>query len=143
MIWFVSALLAMGAIAWGFRFAGQAATGNAPKFRDMPFGVAYGTPKELVREAGIAAAKSVEGVVENDQKRSTVWLIAYGDNSVNYELVVWADRALTTSPGGTHARLMWALDDQLALRKIEIPFPQRDLHIRSGTLKVQMDQSVA
>ena len=42
MIWFVSALVAMGAIAWGFRFAGQAATGNAPKFRDMPFGVAYG-----------------------------------------------------------------------------------------------------
>lgn len=109
----------------------------------IPFGVAYGTPKELVREAGIAAARSVDGVVENDQKRSTVWLIAYGDNSVNYELVVWADRALTTSPGGTHARLMWALDDELALRKIEIPFPQRDLHIRSGTLKVQMDQSAA
>lgn len=109
----------------------------------IPFGVAYGTPKELVREAGIAAAQCVEGVVEDDQKRSAVWLIAYGDNSVNYELVVWADRALTTSPAGTHARLMWALDDELALRKIEIPFPQRDLHIRSGTLKVRMDQPEA
>ena len=42
MIWFVGALLAMAAVAWGFRFAGQAATGNAPRFRDMPFGVAYG-----------------------------------------------------------------------------------------------------
>lgn len=109
----------------------------------IPFGVAYGTPKELVREAGIAAAKGVEGIVEKDKMHSAVWLIAYGDNSVNYELVVWADRALTTSPGGTHARLMWALDDQLALRKIEIPFPQRDLHIRSGTLNVRMDQSGA
>jgi peptide/nickel transport system permease protein len=42
MIWFVAALLGMAAIAWGFRFAGQAVTGNAPKFRDMPYGVAYG-----------------------------------------------------------------------------------------------------
>ena len=42
MVWFVIALVAMGALAWAFRFAGQAVTGNAPKFRDMPFGVAYG-----------------------------------------------------------------------------------------------------
>ncbi len=42
MIWFVAALLGMAAVAWGFRFAGQAVTGNAPKFRDMPYGVAYG-----------------------------------------------------------------------------------------------------
>ncbi|MDP5086752.1 MAG: ABC transporter permease [Yoonia sp.] len=42
MIWFVAALIGMGAVAWGFRFAGQAVTGNAPKFRDMPYGVAYG-----------------------------------------------------------------------------------------------------
>ena len=27
---------------WAFRFAGQTVTGNAPRFRDMPFGVAYG-----------------------------------------------------------------------------------------------------
>ncbi|MEL6640946.1 MAG: ABC transporter permease [Pseudomonadota bacterium] len=42
MIWFLAALVGMAAIAWGFRFAGQAVTGNAPKFRDMPYGVAYG-----------------------------------------------------------------------------------------------------
>lgn len=42
MIWFVAVLIGMGAVAWAFRFGGQAATGNAPMFRDMPFGVAYG-----------------------------------------------------------------------------------------------------
>ncbi|WP_372658383.1 mechanosensitive ion channel family protein [Hydrogenophaga sp.] len=104
----------------------------------IPFGVAYGTPKERVREAGIAAAKSVPGVVENEHKQSTVWLIGYGDNAMDYELVIWADRALTTRPAATHAALMWALDDELHRRGIEIPFPQRDLHIRSGTLDVRM-----
>ena len=42
ILWVVAALIGMGAVAWGFRFAGQTATSNAAKFRDMPFGVAYG-----------------------------------------------------------------------------------------------------
>lgn len=35
-------LVACLPLGWGMRFAGQQATGNAPKFRDMPLGVAYG-----------------------------------------------------------------------------------------------------
>lgn len=109
-------------------------------FRRMhiPFGVAYGTPKELVREAALAAARAVPNIVENEQKKSAVWLISYGDSAVNYELVVWADRVLTTTPAATHAKLMWALDDELQRHNIEIPFPQRDLHVRSGTLDVRL-----
>lgn len=42
IVWIAAILVALGALAWGFRFAGQMATGNAPRFRDMPFGVAYG-----------------------------------------------------------------------------------------------------
>ena len=112
--------------------------GDAYRRMHIPFGVAYGTPKEMVREAGIAAARRIPGVMETDEKKSAVWLVAYGDSSMNYELVVWADRELTTRPGSAHANLMWALDDELHQRGIEIPFPQRDLHIRSGTLDVRM-----
>ena len=112
--------------------------GDAYRRMHIPFGVAYGTPKELVREAGIAAAQRIPGVMETDEKKCAVWLVAYGDSSMNYELVVWADRELTTRPGSAHANLMWALDDELHQRGIEIPFPQRDLHIRSGMLDVRM-----
>ncbi|QCB47731.1 mechanosensitive ion channel domain-containing protein [Hydrogenophaga sp. PAMC20947] len=115
--------------------------GDAYRRMHIPFGVAYGTPKEMVREAGIAAAKRIPGVMETDKKKSTVWLVAYGDNAMNYELVVWADRILTTRPGSAHADLMWALDDELHQRGIAIPFPQRDLHIRSGTLDVRVAAS--
>jgi small-conductance mechanosensitive channel len=113
---------------------------DASRRMRVPFGVAYGTPKELVREAGIAAAKSVPTVLDVEGRRPTVWLVAYGDNSMNYELVIWADRDLTTRPASTVAKLMWALDDELQARGIEIPFPQRDLHVRSGRLDVRIER---
>ena len=108
----------------------------------VPFGVAYGVRKEQVLEAGVAAAKAVPGVLDQPGREPTVWLVGYGDNSMNYELVIWADRDLTTRPGSTHANLMWALDTELVRRGLEIPFPQRDLHIRSGTLDVRLQQPV-
>lgn len=112
-------------------------------FRRMhvPFGVAYGTPKEKVRDAAILAAGQVKGILDQEGQRPAVWLINYGDNAVNYELVVWADRELTTHPASTHAKLMWALDDELARAGIEIPFPQRDLHWRSGSLPVVLSRA--
>ncbi|MDH4052414.1 MAG: mechanosensitive ion channel, partial [Rubrivivax sp.] len=107
----------------------------------IPFGVAYGTPKETVREAAIAAAKRVEGVLDEPGREPTAWLLEYGDSSMNYEFVIWANRKLTTSPASTHAKLMWALDDELHARGIEIPFPQRDLHVRSGRLDVRLERA--
>ena len=38
----------------------------------IPFGVAYGTPKEQVREAGIAAAAQVAGIMDSGRMRSQV-----------------------------------------------------------------------
>lgn len=98
----------------------------------IPFGVAYGTPKERVKEAGLAAARAVPGTVELPGMQSNVWLVAYGESSMDFELVVWASRELTTHPASTHAKLMWALDDELVKRGIEVPFPQRVVHLRTG-----------
>ena len=109
-------------------------------FRRMhiPFGVAYGTPKERVRAAAVAAAGPGPGILDTQGRHPEAWLISYGDNAVNFEMVIWAGRELTTHPASTHAKLMWALDDELARAGIEIPFPQRDLHWRSGTLPVEI-----
>lgn len=106
----------------------------------IPFGISYNTPKEIVLEAAVAAAKLVKGVLDEDGRRPTAWLVEYGDNSKNYEVVFWADRQLTTHPASTHAKIMWALDDELKKRNVEIPFPQRDLHVRSGRLDVRIDR---
>ncbi|TCV89056.1 mechanosensitive ion channel family protein [Sulfurirhabdus autotrophica] len=105
----------------------------------IPFGVAYGTSKELVREAAIAAALTVNGTVNNDRRAPDVWLVKFGDSSLDFELVVWVEKSLMTSPGSTHARFLWAIETELVNRNIEIPFPQRDLHVRSGKLSVHLE----
>lgn len=105
----------------------------------VPFGVAYGSDKERVREAGIAAALSVEGTVNSANRAPDVWLVSFGDSSLNFELVVWVNHALMISPGRTQARYLWAIETELKRRNIEIPFPQRDLHVRSGKLTVAVE----
>jgi len=41
-LWLIGGLLSLYALGLAFRFVGQRATGNAPKFRDMTAGVAFG-----------------------------------------------------------------------------------------------------
>ena len=105
----------------------------------IPFGVAYGCDKDKVREAGIAAANSVEGTITVGKRVPDVWLVNFGESSLDFELVVWIEQALVISPGRTSARYLWAIETELRRRGIEIPFPQRDLHIRSGLLKVALE----
>jgi small-conductance mechanosensitive channel len=105
----------------------------------VPFGVAYGSEKNLVKEAGLAAAARIEGVLpDSATRRSEVWLIAFGANSLEFELVVWVDRKRLMSPARTTATILWALEDELRSRGLELPFPQRDLHVRSGVLDVRI-----
>jgi small-conductance mechanosensitive channel len=98
----------------------------------VAFGVAYGSDKNAVREAGIAAVKSVEGmIVDDDQHPIAVILKGFGDSSLDFEIRAWVGPTLVTRPGGTSARILWTLEDELTKRGIEIPFPQRDVRVRS------------
>lgn len=110
--------------------------GESVRRLHVPFGVAYGTDKHLVKEAAVAAAESVAGTEHGPGREPDAWLVGFGDSSLNFELVVWVGPEAIIVPARTHAQYLWAIEDELRKRKIEIPFPQRDLHIRSGTLAV-------
>lgn len=94
----------------------------------IPVGVGYGSdlPKaqKLMIEAATAAAR-----VLVDPKPS-VWLKGFGDNSVDHDILVWiADPELGV--GNVRSDILnrvWVLFQDNA---IEIPFPQRDVHIRT------------
>jgi small-conductance mechanosensitive channel len=98
----------------------------------IPFGVAYGTDKEMVKKAALEAAAEVPFTLALEgPRRPQVWLVRFGDSSLDFELVVWLTPEATKRPGVVKAAYMWALDTALSKYAIEIPFPQRDLNVRS------------
>jgi small-conductance mechanosensitive channel len=65
----------------------------------------------------------------------------FGESSLDFELLIWVGPEAIRSPGRTESLALWALDDELRARNIEIPFPQRDLHLRSGRFARDGDAS--
>jgi potassium efflux system protein len=99
----------------------------------IPFGVAYGSDKDLVKQAAIEAAEEVPYTLTHMSGREPdAWLVEFGDNSLNFLLTAWVNRQGARRPTRTRAAYLWALETKLTEYGIEIPFPQRDLHLRSG-----------
>jgi small-conductance mechanosensitive channel len=102
----------------------------------IPFGVAYGSDKELVKKAALEAANEVPYTLTHMKGREPdAWLTEFGDNSLNFLLLVWVNRQGARRPTRTRSAYLWALETKLTEYGIEIPFPQRDLHLRSGWLQ--------
>ncbi|MGD8476383.1 MAG: mechanosensitive ion channel [Burkholderiales bacterium] len=107
----------------------------------IPFGVAYGSDKERVKAAALRAARRVDGTVLGKGREPDVWLVGFGNSSLDFELVVWVGPGLVSSPNRTDAAYLWAIEDEFRADHIEIPFPQRDLHVRSGRLDVGVESN--
>ena len=101
------------------------------RFR-IPIGVAYGTDVNKVREALIAAGQSNPHVLEDPAP--SVFLKQFGESSIDFELVVWSAE-MSHRPSRFKSDLNFAIEEKLREAGIEIPFPQRALHIRSGRLR--------
>jgi small-conductance mechanosensitive channel len=96
----------------------------------IPFGVAYGTNKELVKKAALEAASKVEYTLTHMQgKDSDVYLTDYGDSSVNYTLLVWVAHYGLRRPGRMKSHYLWELDNAFEKYDIIVPFPQRDVNL--------------
>jgi small-conductance mechanosensitive channel len=106
----------------------------------IPFGVAYGTNKDLVKQAALEAAEAVPWTLKGGMHRAPqVWFVEFGDSSLNFELVVWLIPEAVKRPGSVQAAYLWEIESKLASHNIEIPFPQRDLHLRSAFGKKDED----
>lgn len=109
-------------------------TANDPNVRiHLPVGVGYNSDPEEVRKLLLEAAGAHTDVLQ--EPKPMVVFTGYGDNSINFELLAWtASRA--------HAPLLLRSDLYFALFKtfkehgIELPFPQRDLHLRSSDINL-------
>ena len=103
-----------------------------PKVRiRLPVGVAYGTDPERLKRLLLEVAAEHPKVLR--EPGPEVFFNGFGDSSLNFELGVWTSE-MTSKPRSFRSELNYAMERKLRENKIEIPFPQRDLHLRSGSL---------
>jgi small-conductance mechanosensitive channel len=100
----------------------------------LPVGVAYGTDVELLRRLLLEVAAADPDLLKTPEPE--VLFVGYGDSAINFELAVWSSMTVE-KPLGFKSQIYYAIHKTLEANKIEIPFPQRDLHLRSGSLVLE------
>lgn len=92
-------------------------------------GVAYGSDVEKVRELLLEVAKEHPAALKNPEPG--VFFSGFGDSSLNFELGVWSAE-MSDHPRRFRSDLNFGIERKLREAGIEIPFPQRDVHIKSA-----------
>ena len=102
----------------------------------IPIGVSYSSDMDQVKLALLAAAKEHKEVMPAPEP--DVWMTGFGDSSVDFELLVWINCTQITQER-LRGELNFMIWNALKRFGIEIPFPQRDLHLRSGWEQLQKE----
>ncbi|MBF0134252.1 MAG: mechanosensitive ion channel [Magnetococcales bacterium] len=94
----------------------------------IPIGVAYGSDVDQVGTLLEELAKSLPEVLADPAPE--VYFLAHGANSLDFEVRVFLDHPKLKLP--VQDRLNRLIYKRFRAENIEIPFPQSDIHIRSG-----------
>lgn len=94
----------------------------------IPVGVAYDSDPTQVREVLMQTARDHPDIL--DEPEPDVWIVDFGDSSIQFELLVYFDCRHTNERAlkGKFNFLIW---EAFQNEEIEIPFPQRDLHLHT------------
>ncbi|MEL6535833.1 MAG: mechanosensitive ion channel domain-containing protein [Bacteroidota bacterium] len=95
----------------------------------LPFGVSYSEKPARIQQLILELVDDMDGVMEDPGPE--VWFVGYGDSSIDFELVFWT-RKYIERPNVIKSKLYYAIFEKFDQENIEIPFPQRDIHIRSN-----------
>ena len=109
---------------------------SSPMIRiDLPVGVSYRSDPQQVKKILLKVAEK-EPMVSKYQKPE-VRFSEYGDSSINFNLLIWIDVRVTPRRA-VRSVLYFEIFEEFRKAGIEIPFPQRDIHIRSSDVQRQL-----
>jgi small-conductance mechanosensitive channel len=103
---------------------------------NIKVGVAYGSNTELVKELLKQATLSHPEV--NKTQPIIVRLLDFGDNALQMEVLFWADQTWQVELHKSDIR--FEIDRLFRQHGVEIPFPQRTLHIPGNSYAVQQKE---
>lgn len=95
----------------------------------VPVGVSYSMDMDLVEELLLQAARQTPRILKNPEPRA--FMVGFGDSSVDFEIRFWIDDP-EEGMGNVRSDVLkrvWSLFQE---NNIEIPFPQRDLNLRTN-----------
>jgi small-conductance mechanosensitive channel len=115
-------------------------TRTSPDVRlHVPLGVSYGSDPERIREILLGIVRECDFVRRTPPP--DVWFIGFGDSSLDFELLVWANLK-QISEKQVRSELYFRIFRAFRQAGVEIPFPQRDVHIKEVvTLRRQDEKS--
>ena len=95
-------------------------------------GVAYGSDTKKVREILEGILEEHIRVLESTDNR--VLFMGFGDSSLDFEVHFWISPRSVLDRHQIESDLRFKIDEQFRSNEIEIPFPQRDVHVKSGAV---------
>ncbi|MCS6897697.1 MAG: mechanosensitive ion channel [Nitrospira sp.] len=98
---------------------------------NFPVSVSYREDPEVVRRVLLKVVAGHPVVLK--ERHADVLFQEFGDSALHFILRVWT-RDYTDRPGVLRSELNYAISRKFREHGIEIPYPQRDLHIKDGRL---------
>lgn len=96
---------------------------------ELQVGVAYGTDLEKARSEGLAAIRSLEGVLGEPAPRAIFQL--FGDSSIQMTFYYWIDPAVTDLLSAQDASVL-AVNSAFERAGIEVPFPTQVVYLHQN-----------
>ncbi len=92
--------------------------------------VAYGTDLDQVKTILLDAARSEQAVIRKDEVG--VLFTDFGESGLKFSVFFWVSEPWQRMSISSNVR--FKINDAFRQNGVVIPFPQRDLHLRSGTI---------
>lgn len=101
---------------------------------NIPVGVSYNEDPEKVKGILLEVVDKNSGVLK--EPKPDVLFDEYADSSINFNLRVWTTDYINR-PGVLKSQLYYEIFKRFRTEGIEIPFPQRDIHLRNTEFTIR------
>ncbi|MFW6280552.1 MAG: mechanosensitive ion channel family protein, partial [Halanaerobium sp.] len=103
---------------------------------DAEVGVSYDSDLRLVEKLILESVESKKRILNSP--KPTCILLGFGDSAVNFKLHFWISDPRNGIPN-IRSEVLFSIWDNFQEHGIEIPFPQRDYHLKSVSESVKED----
>lgn len=102
---------------------------------NIPISVSYESDPQQVTDLLLLVASQEPAVLKSPAPK--VHLAEFGENAIKFSLLVWTEEFIDRK-GALKSLINYAVFKAFKENKIRMPFPQRDVHIRTQTMKEEI-----